>query len=257
MIYLFGLVDAENAADLEHHLVLADGDGAPRLSAIATRLFVICEDHDGSEVLPRRRAMLRHARVLEHAMHAGTVLPMQFGMLAASEEVVADRVALKAREVAAAIARLRGRVELGVRITGDEDASLAATLEASPALRDMRNRLSNARRAGHFEIAEFGRALGEATARRRADEQRLATARLAPFADTSVLKAPESDTQVLRAEFLVDRAATAQFSEVVEAFCGASRFSADTPLKAQIIGPGPAYNFLNLSLGDAPGEVAA
>ncbi|MEL6644564.1 MAG: GvpL/GvpF family gas vesicle protein [Pseudomonadota bacterium] len=257
MIYLFGLVGSDSETAVARSLAPVVGDTAPLVSPVRDDLFLVFAPHDGSDILPRRRAMLHHASVLEHAMHAGTVLPMQFGMLAASQDAVAQRVAAKTTEVAAAIETLRGRVELGVRLAAAEEDALDATLQSAPAIRQMRDRLARSRRPGHFQVAEFGRVLGDALARRRAAEQRRATADLAPFADASVLKAPESDAQVLRAEFLVKREASGQFTAAVEAFCDQSKFTAAAPLQARIVGPGPAYNFLKLSLGDAPDEVAA
>ena len=161
----------------------------------------------------------------------------------------------RADVISAALARLSARVELGIRITAQETAALKATLTQIPDLQQAHTRLS--RGADHFQKVEFGRKLGEAMARRRADAQKTALASLVPNTVEHVLRAPEHDTEVLRADILIERDHIAAVTESVEKMCAELDFAAPEPCDAKIVGPGPAFSFVDLVLDEGPGSKAA
>ena len=165
MIYLYGLLDAvisPNAFDG------VDGISGPVHAARCGSRTLIYGGYEGDDVMPRRRYLLRHAAVLEAAMVHGALLPMRFGMLAASISEIEDRLATQKPATEAAFDRVRGRVELGVRVTVREVDAREQVLRSRPDLARLRDELAGAGRSGHFAKAEFGRHLGEAVARRRA-----------------------------------------------------------------------------------------
>ncbi|MEL6798906.1 MAG: GvpL/GvpF family gas vesicle protein [Pseudomonadota bacterium] len=254
MIYLYGLLDAAvspNAFDG------VDGISGPVHATRCGGWTVIHGGYEGEEVMPRRRYLLRHAAVLEAAMVHGALLPMRFGMLAASISEVEDRLATQKPATEAAFDRVRGRVELGVRVTVREVDALEQVLRDTPDLARLRDDLAGAGRSGHFAKAEFGRQLGEAAARQRARAQKSLLKELSQCADDHVLRAPESDFEALRAEFLVPEARVSAFSDRLAAVCETLDFAGPRPANAHIVGPGPAYHFVTLALGCAPGKEAA
>lgn len=253
VMYLYGLLEADAPVDLS----ALDGINGPVCVTPCGGAFLIHGAHDGGEIMPRRRHLLRHAKVLETAMGHGTVLPMRFGMVSASVVEIETRIATQAAAVEQAFARVRGRVELGVRITVPEAAALEAVLRMSPDLARARDDLANAGRSGHFAKAEFGRHLGEALARRRAQAQKALLAELTQNAEDHVLRAPETDTEALRAEFLVAQDKVAEFTDRVAALSETLDLAQPEPADAQVIGPGPAYHFVTLALGTASDEAAA
>ncbi|MEM9425090.1 MAG: GvpL/GvpF family gas vesicle protein [Pseudomonadota bacterium] len=246
MIYLFGLLEASDdaAASLEG----STGVKGPVCVTGCSGLHLIFEPHDSSEVLPRRRSLLTHARVLENAMTAGTVLPMCFGMTCASLCEIQDLVEAGASRIRAQFEKVRGRVEMGVRLAAPEADALAAALQSAPPLLTERDRLVSRGHEAHFAKAEFGRHLGDVVATRRQAAQTAVLAQLRSSAVDHVLKAPESDFEVLRAEFLVDRSKVAAFSDHVERAVQSLDFASPAACTAQIIGPGPAFHFVDLSL---------
>lgn len=257
MIYLYGLV--QPAAGTAVTLAPGETPGVtgPVSARVCGGLVLIHGDHDGSEILPRRRALLTHARVLERAMGAGTVLPMRFGMTCPSPAAFEEIVKRNRDGIAAALDRLAGRVEVGVRISGEEPRVLEATLSASPALASARDRLQGRSSAGHFAKVEFGRSLGEAVAARRKAAQKVLLDRLAPHAADHVLKAPETDFEALRAEYLVDENRLAAFTSELDRAARELDFAGDTPCTARLVGPGPAFHFIRLNLAPAGAEAVA
>lgn len=252
MLYLYGLLDPESDPGA---LTEMEGVGGRVSVAPCGKLCLIHGWSEEEEILPRRRDLLAHARVLEAAMAFGTVLPMRFGMVSPSAADIHERIACRADQVDQALDHLRGRVELGIRITAPEEAALSATLAREPSLRQARQRLATG--ADHFQKIEFGRKLGEAMARHRAEGQKQALAQLAPMVVDHVLRAPESDAEVLRAEVLVDRAHIEDFSTGLEGLCADLTFAGPTPCDGRIIGPGPAFSFVKLVLDGAPSTRAA
>src|SRR5918911_1693864 len=72
-------------------------------------------------------AILAHARVVEQlAATAAAVLPMRFGGAVADDDELRRRLAPREQELAAALERVSGCVELGLRV-------LAAQRDAAPA----------------------------------------------------------------------------------------------------------------------------
>ena len=258
MIYLYGLIELrEGALAMPEGLTRLPGVTGPVSVTDCAGLGLIHGAHDGAEILPRRRLLLAHAKVLEASMGAGAVLPMRFGMTSSSTDEVARLIGRSRDAIRAAFARVRGHVELGVRVTAAEDDALRAALSASPELAAAHARLAAGRAGDHFAKVDFGRALGELVGRRRQLAQKQLLAALKGHAASHVLKAPETDFEVLRAEFLVPETGLQTFSDALEDTVAALGFTAEGDCTAQIIGPGPAFHFVNISLASDPAEAAA
>ncbi|MXQ07940.1 gas vesicle protein [Alphaproteobacteria bacterium GH1-50] len=256
MIYLYGLLEPGDAE--AGRIVLTDVAGVTGAVSVSAcgGLALIYGPHDGEDILPRRRLLLAHAKVLELAMQAGPVLPMRFGMSSPSLDEV-ERLVIQSRDaVREAFDRVRGHVEIGVRVSTSEEDALKAAISASPQLAAAHARLSDGQ-ADHFAKVDFGRALGEQVGRRRQAAQKRLLTELKPFVASHVLKAPETDFEVLRAEFLIAEDSLDSFTSALEAAASGLEFGNGTDGAAQIVGPGPAFHFVNISLaGEAAGKAA-
>ncbi|MEO0918699.1 MAG: GvpL/GvpF family gas vesicle protein, partial [Pseudomonadota bacterium] len=199
-IYLYGILQPGEGADAGDLMTGIQGvTGAVSIHPVSA-MVLIYGDHDGSEILPRRRLMLAHARVLETATEAGTVLPMRFGMTCASVKEFAALAQDAGSRIRETLDRVRGHVEIGVRVDAPEEAALEAALAQSPKLAAERDRLTKGQGAAHFDKVAFGRALGDAVAERRSAAQKSLLSGLTPLCADHVLKAPETDFEPLRAE---------------------------------------------------------
>ncbi|MEM9973123.1 MAG: GvpL/GvpF family gas vesicle protein [Pseudomonadota bacterium] len=256
MIYLYALVELFEQPMAEG---VFGAVGAPVQHAFLGDLTLLYREHEGGPVRPRRRDALAHTRANEAAMAVGTVLPMAFGTLADSVEAIEARCAARAAAVAAALERLRGRVEMGVRVQATERAALDAALGADPALAGLRAELAADPAPAQFAVAEFGRALQSAVATRRAAAEAELIAALRPVLADHVLKPPRNDTEVIRLEVLLENDGLETLKARLAAAIAALTFAGLAPDACQstLLGPGPAFHFADLVLDAASAEDAA
>ena len=256
MIYLYGLFEGARD-DLKEAISRLRGLQGDLCIAEMAPWSLVYSSHDDKEVLPKRRHMLTHTKVLEAMIDKGTVLPARFGLVADDLAHVKDLITAQAPLVAREFERVRGCVELGVRVSFPRQVALDATLAENAALRSERDALSKAGAEAHFAIAEFGGRLAEHLDRRRGAAQKALLNTLVSHVRDHVLRKPEEDTEVLRAEFLIPSDAQSAFTSTVEAAVSSLGFAPDAEPVIQIIGPVPMYNFVNLSLALVPDEEAA
>lgn len=256
MIYLYGLAEAAPAA------VLPPLDGTMGLqSALEVDRIgdwsLIHSAQDDAVIAPKRRLMLAHTKVLERMLPVAPVLPARFGLVATSLKDAARLIEAQDMQIRDAFDRIRGCVELGVRVSFDRQPALVATLDAEPTLRRERDALSKRGAEAQYAMAEFGGRLAEQLDRRRGVAQSTLMKVLRPLVRDHVLRAPDNDTQVLRAEFLMEREAQDAFLNTLQDAVSNLPFAPDGHPEIQIIGPAPFYHFVHLHLTNPQDEVAA
>ncbi|MEM1273966.1 MAG: GvpL/GvpF family gas vesicle protein [Pseudomonadota bacterium] len=255
MIYLYGLADTgPDRSDLAE----LTGVTGPVEMAKTGAGWLLFSRAASDDLLPKRRHLLAHTRILETLGESATILPMRFGMFARDLDSVEAMQADSLAQIDAAFNRVRGHVELGIRIDLDRDASLSATLAADRALAREHARLANLSPAPHFEAAAFGRRLAEALDRRRGQAQKTLIATLRDRCADYRLKSPETDVQILAADILLPR--TDQSSIAQDLMAAATHVAADfapeSEPKIRLVGPVPPFNFTDLALSQSPKEVA-
>jgi hypothetical protein len=247
MIYLYGLLTADAPVD-RFDLSSLSGVTGPVALAATPQGHLIHGPAPEGDILPKRRFLLAHARVLEDLNELGTLLPMRFGMSAASIEQVGAMLEAEQDAITRSFGRLEGAVELGLRISFPRQAALEAILTEDPVLRADRDRLARGGRQPHFETANLGRRLAEALGRRRDRAQKALLAQIVPLCRDHVLRAPEEDVHVLSVDVLIDRAAQDSFADRVEDIARACAFAPGAEPDIRLVGPVPAYNFVRLML---------
>ena len=255
MIYLYGLSEADPAI-LSTALEGTQGIQATIQQCKIEEWTLVFSQQDAEEILPKRRLLLSHTKVLEKMMPHGTVLPARFGLVASTLEEVSKLIASRKVVIAEEFNKVRDAIELGVRVSFDRQAVLRATLDESPKLNVEHAKLQQTKGA-HFAIAEFGGRLAEQVDRRRAAAQRKLLAALKSSSRDFVLRAPEEDVEVLRGEFLVDAAHQDSFQDVLAKTAASLDFASGQEPTIQIIGPVPMYNFVRLNLAFDTETVAA
>jgi Gas vesicle synthesis protein GvpL/GvpF len=154
-------------------------------------------------------ALWRHEAVVEALMEGRDLLPVRYGTRFDDEDAAARAVAARRDDLAAALDRVRGAVELSLRVI--EPGAQRAAADAASYLHDRRRR-EEARRAVHEPLAAVARA--------------------------SVERPSPDPSELLRAAYLVDRGAVEQVTELV------ARLQAANPtLRLLCTGPWPAYSF--------------
>lgn len=249
MKYLYGIA-LPTGPRLEAVLSgLAGVTGPVEVMPVVGSIGLIAGPHSGGAVLPARRKMLAHAKVLEVAMTASTILPMSFGTIAEDPRALVSMLRAEADSIARRVTALRGLQEFGLRIAFPKDEALAALLADQPALAAERDRLAAGGTARNFAIAELGRRVAEAlVARRDAAGLRLAAA-LAPLARDMVIKPPEEDIEVFRAEVLLEAGAEDAFAEAALRTASTLGFAGPAEASVRLVGPVPPFHFADLALG--------
>ncbi len=221
MIWLYGICDRPDLPPPRRRgLAQAPLEGVREgpLVGVFTR-------HAQSVADPAPDALWAHERVVERLMADRTVLPLRFGSTVSDEDAV--RRLLREREAAfvAMLERLRGRVELGIRVVqiAPVAAHAAVAVEAGPPPtgRDyLLAKLQNGRR-----VVDLSSGIDSPLSR------------LAVATRQQALRATD---EVLRGAYLVERPAVAHFRVAVERLQ-----RAHTELAILCTGPWPPYSFVN------------
>ena len=153
-------------------------------------------------------ALWRHEAVVEALMEQRDLLPVRYGTRFDDEDAAARAVEARRDDLAMALDRVRGAVELSLRVI-EPGAPQAG--DGASYLRD-RRRQEDARRALHEPLAAVARA-----------------AMTRPSPDRS---------ELLRAAYLVDRDAVEQVTGLI-----AQLQAANPTLRLLCTGPWPAYSF--------------
>jgi hypothetical protein len=168
---------------------------------------VLCAPAEDAVVTPA--ALWRREALLESLMEDRDLLPVRYGTRVADERAAAAAVAGRGGELRARLERVRGAVELAVRARPRE------TEAAPPAARSGREYLA----------ARLGRS-------------RAAVALHEPLAALARASAIQPGDELLRAAYLVDRAAVAAFADRV-----GELQRAHPQLALVCTGPWPPYSF--------------
>jgi hypothetical protein len=172
------------------------------------------------DLTPTEEALWHHERVLEELMGDRAVLPLRFASTLPGEEELADLLSARAYEFGAALAAVRGRVEMGVRATVDP----GSIREIEPPV-----------------TFGGGRAYLAAKLERRRAAARLGEAihdDLGPLARASTCKLVTDPQPVFAGAYLIDRDDVAGFRER----CDRAR-TAWPGVELACTGPWPPFSF--------------
>jgi hypothetical protein len=187
------------------------------LKAVAVGpLAAVCAPAGSGELSPE--ALWRHEEVVEALMEDRDLLPVRYGTRLEDESAAARAVAERRQDLAAALDRVRGAVELAVRVVADEPRPDDGP-DAGTGAQYLR---SKARSAAERETA-----------------MRTLHDPLAILARASRRTSPRSPDELLRAAYLVDRPAIDRFTRLV-----ARLQEANPGLRLLCTGPWPPYSFV-------------
>ncbi len=136
------------------YALIEAGDHLPRIAGIGQspvytlnhgRIGAVVSDLFATRVRPERRNLTAHQTVLRQLGAKCTVLPMQFGVLAQGSKAVLKLLADNETEIVAQIHKLRGAVEMGLRLKWQVDNIYDYFVNTHPELKQERDRCLNAR----------------------------------------------------------------------------------------------------------------
>jgi Gas vesicle synthesis protein GvpL/GvpF len=184
-------------------------------------LAAIYSRHRALRLRPSAELVLIHERVVETIMESGPVLPLRFGTQLEREERLAELLDRRRYELLRALERVRGHVELGLRVFSGNGL--------------------NAAESGASERTGRDYLLARAAEQQRSDEaaQHL-HAPLAELASASRMREHTTPPTVLVAAYLVDIEQVSEFRARADELARHYQH-----LQAVLTGPWPPYNFVN------------
>jgi hypothetical protein len=241
-VYVYGIVPAATAQQWTHD------DGMQVRVITAGDLAAIVSDLPPEYVPGRREDLERHRRVLSAAIERMTAIPMRFGIVMDSDELVRERLLEHhAGEIGELLRRLDGQVQMMIRAFYTEDALLLDVLEANPDLKERSAALSGLPEdETRNERIQLGELIAQAVEERRAEVEGVLVEQLKPYASDIRVDPANSERVALQAQLLVPREMRPQLDTVVREL--SDRLSG--VLTFRYVGPLPPYTFADLSLED-------
>ena len=204
MIRVYGICDRPELPAPPHLDALREGE-----------LVAVFSRHALPVAEPSPEALWAHERAVEALMADRTVLPMRFGSEVLDVEELQRVLATEQASFLAALARVRGRVELSVRAVA-LDAEPARVPVAASGRDYLLTRLSEDRRASSLHVG------------------------LAAFAADARRQAARGADELLRGAYLVERPAVPRFRAAVE-----DVQAAHPDIAMLCTGPWPPYSFVD------------
>ncbi|HKI18761.1 MAG TPA: GvpL/GvpF family gas vesicle protein [Isosphaeraceae bacterium] len=240
--YLYAIVDGGN--DLES-FGCAGMEGADVYALGDDQIAAVVSDLPDRRIRPERRRLAAHHEVLRRLMIDHTVLPMAFGLIADGPESVCRILRLNRDVFDEQLRRLRGKLEMGLRVTWDVANIFEYTVGVHPELTAYRDQIFRGGRApSQDEKIELGRFFDRLL---NADRQACTDGVmrvLGPRCAEIVVNKPRDEREVMNLACLIDRDRLKDYeSAVVEAARG---FNNDFAFDFN--GPWPPHNFVEVDL---------
>jgi hypothetical protein len=205
----------------------------------------LVSDAPGEDLELGRQAMTMHARVLEEAHKAGTVLPMRFGMVMADEDEVRQRLLASHREVLAAqLVEFAGKAELRLRATYEEEPLMREIVAGDQDVARLRESLRGLPEdATYYGRIQLGELVSQAVQRKRDADAAWILDQLAPLALALDVSDPPHERIVLSASFLIDEPRMPEFDAAVNRVGEAQA----ARMRMKYTGPLPPHSFVRLA----------
>ena len=238
--YVYGILAA--SARVPSRTGIGD---APLELVASDGIAALVSDVPAGDLRMGRDAMTAHARVLEQAHSAGTVLPMRFGVVMAGDSAIQTELLDPHRdELVAQLAEFEGKAELKLRGTYEEDALLREVVREDQDIARLRESLRGAPEdATYYGRIQLGELIARAIERKREVDGREMLEPLTPLALAVDIAEPTHERVVLSASFLVEEGRIEEFDEEVDLI---GRAQADR-IRLKYTGPLPPHSFVHFA----------
>jgi hypothetical protein len=239
---IYALTDAET----EEHIYQVHGIGNGTVYSLCEGGAVaVVSDIHSPRVRPERRNLMAHRAVLAHLLEQGTVLPMRFGIIAANAKAVHALLAANAEAIEEQLQRVRGRVEMGLRVSWDVGNIYEYFVASHPVLREARDQLvQQGDNAGRDEKIEVGRLFDRLVNDKRQEHADRVMEIMRDHCEEVVSNPPKKDKEVMNLACLVERDAQEEFEKGV--FEASKLFNNDYLFDYN--GPWAPHNFVDIDL---------
>jgi len=241
--YVYGLIRAE-----DHHPVSAPavGDPSQPVAIISSGgIAALVSAIDQAEIMPTRRQMLAHTKVLEVAMADRPVLPMRFGVIVPTAETLLQVIGPRSQELRALLGQIDGRIEVALKASWNEQFMWREVAAEHPQLAvSGRALMGRGEQQTYYDRIELGRAISAALDEKREAARRRLLEIVAPFAVQVKELAPVNDAMFAHFALLVEKTAEPALYQTVVAL----ERSQSSGLTFRYVAPIPPYNFVTVTL---------
>jgi hypothetical protein len=193
---------------------------------------------------PERKHVAAHHAVLARLMRQTTVLPAAFGLIAPSDEAVRYFLASRLDVLKEQLARVAGKVEMGLRVTWNVPDLFAYFIAMHPELREVRDQLRLRKDIARGDLIEVGQLFDRILETERDTHFARVSEALSAHGVAVKREPPRSEREVMNLACLVPREQEADFERIVAA--AAEPF--DDHFTFTHEGPFAPYHFAELSL---------
>ena len=241
--YVYGLIRAEDDHPISARAV---GDpNAPVTIVSSGRVAALVSAVDQPEIMPTRRHMLAHTKVLEAAMADRPVLPMRFGVIVPSPATLLQVIGPRSQELRALLGQIDGHIEVALKASWNEQFMWREVAAEHPHLAvSGRALMSRNEQQTYYDRIDLGRAIGAALEEKRAAARQQLLKIVAPFAVQVKELVPVDDAMFAHFALLVEKATEPALYQTVVAL----EQSRNSGLTFRYVAPIPPYNFVAVKL---------
>lgn len=239
--YIYAIVSAGTFAKSREKGI----GGAPLRGIEEDGIVAVVSTFDGRSVRPERRNIAAHQKTLNGIMRNTTPLPMSFGIVADNEGAVRTLLREHHEEFATGLARVRDKVEMGLKVRWDVANIFEYFVNTHPSLQALRDAVfAGDRDASQDDKLELGRRFDQLLS---ADREQFSTQVenvLEDYCSEICRTKLRGETEVMNLACLVDKDAQDEFEKGV--FKAAEAF--DNNYAFDFNGPWAPYNFVDVRI---------
>ena len=208
-------------------------------------IMALVSDITEKRIRPERKNLVAHHAVVKRLMEQTTVLPVAFGTIADSPRAVREILTENSGIFAEQLDRVRGKVEMGLRVSWDVPNIFEYFVNRHPELAQLRDSVLGKQRGPTQEDKiELGRLFDRLLAQDRERHTEAVTDVLAPHCADIKENQPREEREVMHLACLVERNAKKGFEDGV--FEAAKLF--DNSFAFDFNGPWAPHHFVNVAL---------
>lgn len=240
--YLYAVVEA--GGDTEFGEI---GIGGTRVYLVADeKVGVVVSDFSDGKIRPERRHIAAHQAVLKRLMETCTPLPISFGVIADGTRDVRKILSLNRKAFADQLGRVRGKVEMGLRVTWDVPNIFEYFVNTHPELRVARDKFFGAQRAATQEDKiELGRMFDRCLQDDREGHTERVEGIISAACTEVKRNPPRTESEIMSLACLVGRGA---IDKEFEAAIFAAARGFDNSFSFDFNGPWAPHHFVDISL---------
>ncbi|MDE1461474.1 GvpL/GvpF family gas vesicle protein [Spartinivicinus poritis] len=214
------------------------------------KVAAVVSDILSPKVRPERRNLAAHREVLKYFTEKETVLPMRFGVITSSTQLIQQLLGSNEDLIITALSELGGKVEMGLRVKWKVGNIYEYFVNHYPQLREARDKLlskqqsNNAKLKNRDEKIAVGSLYEKLLNQERDAHQKVIETMLQPCCRKIKKLQPSNEFEIVNLACLVDRANLEELEQNINDT--ATQLSNDCHI--DFSGPWAPHNFVDLDL---------